>query len=505
VNGVPATRAAGRQFVRSVLPDGDGGVYVAWDDEADVFLQHLTASGQVAAGWPADGLAVCALAAVQEGPRLASDDAGGAYIVWADQRNGPADQYVQRVMSGGQIAAGWPENGIRIAPGRFTREIMPDGAGGAYLSLATVGSSGDSVYSLLRFTAAGALSPGWPDGGVPVCLAPDERQGLRMEPDGAGGVLLVWDDYRDFGDDEIFALRIRGDGSRYPGWPADGLRVTDNTVYDSFPDLAADGLEGAYLCWDWETNVPSHDQRVAVQHLTGDGSLFPGWPANGRFIPTVVEPRNPRLVADGGGGAIVAWDELTEHVRALRIAPDGPTAVDLSTASAVFESGRVRLRWYGSGAASLVARVERRTEASDWEPLASVTADGTGWLAYEDRAVSPGTRYGYRLAYRLGGELQHTDEAWVEVPALQFALRGLTPNPSAGDPVVTFSLASGERATLEMFDLSGRLVLSREVGSLGAGTQSVRLAGSGRLAAGVYAVRLRQGLKIATVRAVVTR
>src|SRR5207249_5438742 len=178
---------------------------------------------------------------------------------------------------------------------------------------------------------------------------------------------------------------------------------------------------------------------------------------------------------------------------------------DLSLASASFESGHVRLRWYGSGMASLVGEVERRTEASDWEPLASVTADGTGWLVYEDRAVTPGTRYGYRLAYRMGSDLRYTDEAWVEVPALQFALRGLTPNPSAGDPVVAFSLASGGPATLEMFDLSGRLVLSREVGSLGAGNQSIRLTGSGRLAAGVYAVRLRQGLKIATVRAVVTR
>ncbi|TMQ68429.1 MAG: hypothetical protein E6K81_16605, partial [Candidatus Eisenbacteria bacterium] len=91
-----------------------------------------------------------------------------------------------------------------------------------------------------------------------------------MEPDGAGGVLLVWDDYRDFGDDEIFALRIRGDGSRQPGWPVDGLRVTDNTAtFDSFPDLAADLTEGAYLCWEWENNTQGFDERVAVQHLTG--------------------------------------------------------------------------------------------------------------------------------------------------------------------------------------------------------------------------------------------
>src|SRR5439155_7210682 len=474
VNGVPATQAAGLQFVDAVLPDGDGGVYVAWGGHIpDIYLQHLTANGQVAPGWPANGLPVCVLPSEQGGPRLASDGTGGAFIVWADLRNGPADQYVQRVTSGGQIAPGWPENGIRIAPGRYTREIMPDGAGGAYLSLATVTGGGDDDYSLLRFTPDGALAPGWPDGGVPVCLAPEERFGLRMEPDGAGGVLLAWDDYRDFGDDEIFALRIRGDGSRPPGWPVDGLRVTDNTAtFDSFPDLAADLTEGAYLCWDWENNTQGFDERVAVQHLTGEGSLFPGWPANGRFIPTVIQSQNPRLVADGVGGAIVAWDDVSEHVRALRIALDGPVATDLSLASASF------------GMASLVAEVERRTEASDWESLASVIADGTGWLVYEDRAISPSMRYGYRLAYRLGGDLLHTDEAWVEIPALQFALRGLTPNPSAGDPVVAFSLGSGEPATLELYDLRGRLVQSREVGALGAGSHEVRFSERGRLPAG---------------------
>src|SRR2546426_3437415 len=103
--------------------------------------------------------------------------------------------------------------------------------------------------------------------------------------------------------------------------------------------------------------------------------------------------------------------------------------------------------------ASRVARVERRTETTEWEPLVSVTADGTGWLVYEDRAVTAGTRYGYRLAYSLGGDLLHTDEAWVEIPAIQFALRGLTPNPSAGGPLVAFSPARGERATPRLYHL----------------------------------------------------
>ena len=139
----------------------------------------------------------------------------------------------------------------------------------------------------------------------------------------------------------------------------------------------------------------------------------------------------------------------------------------------------------------------------EWQDLGTITADGTGRLCYEDRAVTAGTRYAYRLAYPDGGAVAYTPVTWVTVPALRFALRGLTPNPSAGDPVVAFTLTSGEPAALELFDVHGRLVLSREAGALGAGTHSLRLDSRGRLAAGVYTVRLRQGAQVASTRAVV--
>ena len=128
----------------------------------------------------------------------------------------------------------------------------------------------------------------------------------------------------------------------------------------------------------------------------------------------------------------------------------------------------------------------------------------TMWFLPEPR-LAPGTRYAYRLAYPDAGTTAYTPETWVTVPAPRFALRGLTPNPSAGDPIVAFSLASSEPAALELFDIHGRLVFSREVGSLGPGTQSARIEARGRLAAGVYTVRLRQGLQVASTRAVIIR
>jgi hypothetical protein len=408
-------------------------------------------------------------------------------------------------MASGQLYPGWPVNGVRIVANRYMRDLVPDGAGGAYLSCATPGPdfATDGAYCLQRFTGTGTIFAGWPEGGAPVCEAPDGRVGLRMVPDGAGGVLLVWSDYRDHFDDDVYAVRMRSDGTRDPRWPVNGLAVTDNTALDDYTDLAPDGQGGAYLSWV-QYSFATGDQ-VLVQHLTGAGSVAAGWPAGGRVVPTVVGSPRPRIAADGVGGAIVAWEDYYERARALRIGPDGPVAVVVSLVCAEAEPGLVRLVWFAADAASFLAAVERRTEASAWERLGSVSPDGSGRLTYEDRAVTPGARYAYRLAYQDGGTTTYTAETWVTIPAPRFSLHGITPNPSAGDAVVEFSLASAEPARLGLFDLRGRLVLSHDLGSLGVGTQSVRLATRGHLAAGVYTVRLRQGVQVASAKVVIVR
>ena len=70
---------------------------------------------------------------------------------------------------------------------------------------------------------------------------------------------------------------------------------------------------------------------------------------------------------------------------------------------------------------------------------------------------------------------------------------------------MAFSLASGAPATLELFDIAGRRVLSRAVGALGAGDHVVGLGGDRHLPAGVYLLRLSQGTRSVSRRALVTR
>src|SRR5258706_225292 len=78
-------------------------------------------------------------------------------------------------------------------------------------------------------------------------------------------------------------------------------------------------------------------------------------------------------------------------------------------------------------------------------------------------------------------------------PPAAFALLGPRPNPAAGDLRIAFNLASDARATLELLDLAGRRIDTREVGSLGAGPHQIVIGTGFRLPPGVYLVRLHQG------------
>src|SRR5262245_15452146 len=82
------------------------------------------------------------------------------------------------------------------------------------------------------------------------------------------------------------------------------------------------------------------------------------------------------------------------------------------------------------------------------------------------------------------------------------ALAGARPNPATHGLLIAFTLPDASPAELTVFDLGGRRVLTRDVGSLGAGEHVVDL-GSAGLKPGVYMIRLTQNGQSVSSRAIV--
>ncbi len=232
-----------------------------------------------------------------------------------------------------------------------------------------------------------------------------------------------------------------------------------------------------------------------------------GWPV------VVHDPVRDRVLMSGGSGDTGRMDGAWALTWSAPIVPTQPALL-----SAEAEPGLVRLTWYAVTGNGLSATVHRCVGDGAWSAMGRITADGAGQLVYEDRTVTPGTRYGYRLGVLENGVETFLGEAWVDVPkASALALAGARPNPATSELSVAFTLpdpgpASGgcppgahAPARLEAFDLAGRRVASRDVGALGAGSHVVKLGEGVRLACGVYVVRLTWDEHTLTTRAVVVR
>jgi hypothetical protein len=213
-------------------------------------------------------------------------------------------------------------------------------------------------------------------------------------------------------------------------------------------------------------------------------------PARSRLVGGFDAARS-RLVVSSGG-----FDNLLNDTWALESSdPVAPVELALTTMDAT--PYRVRLGW-DSEPGLFGARLERRLGSAAWQVRADLEADPGGHFDFVDSHVAPGDPLEYRLAVNRDGEEFLLGLASIEVPqptpvpppappALE--LRVSTPAPGVA---FRLELPSAEPATLSVYDVTGRRVWGREVGSLGPGGHDLD-ANDMAWRAGIYFARLVQG------------
>lgn len=266
-----------------------------------------------------------------------------------------------------------------------------------------------------------------------------------------------------------------------------------------------DGLGGAWLAWeDRRSGAPA----VYALRLSGGGTSSPGWPPDGqRISPTLAVPTaaiSPSLAVSGSNTVFVVWPDGRapggSRVYAQRLLSDGPVPVLIALAIARAGPRLVSLVGNVGGGSPTTVFVDRREDGGGWMELASVEADGTGRVTFDDRTVIPGQRLSYRLrAAGADGEVW-SSEVSVAVPATpSFALRSIRPIPSGSRAVVAFSLPDARPAFLEVLDIGGRRVFECQVGSLGPGEHLFELTNP-LPSPGVFLVKLTRGTESVVAR-----
>ncbi len=375
---LPVCTAGGGQFRPMIVSDGAGGAIVTWYDyrggAADIYAQHILASGAVDPAWPAHGRTLCAAANDQFYVMLVTDGAGGAIATWQDARGGAVDIYAQHVLASGAVDPAWPADGraLCMAPGyQSNAEIVSDGAGGAIVTWFDFRTGTADVYAQ-HVLASGAVDPAWPADGRALCVAAGEQSYPTLVSDGSGGAIATWQDFRSGTNTDIYAQHVLASGAVDPAWPADGRALCVAAGERGYPTLVTDGAGGAIVTWNDRRGGTEYD--IYAQHVLTSGTVDPMWPVDGRALCLAASLQNvPTLVTDGAGGAIVAWIDLRSG-----------TEYDIY-AQHVLASGAADPAWPADGRALCVA-------AGDQYSL-KIEADGVGGaiVAWLDRRS--GTEY----------------------------------------------------------------------------------------------------------------
>jgi hypothetical protein len=291
-----------------MISDGLGGAILTWQDyrsnngSADIYSQRVNSSGEML--WTANGVVICNQAAAQRGPKLVSDGSGGAFITWYDLRAGNYDIYTQRVASAGAVQ--WTTNGVAtctMATDQLKPDICTDGAGGVIIVWYDYRSTTDFNIYAQRQGPAGAIV--WAVDGVVMNnnVAYDQID-PKIVSDGVGGAVMSWTDYRTGTTADIYAQRVNSTGAVQ--WTATGVIICTSAGDQIRSQICTDGNNGAYITWEDHRNAGNSD--IYAQRIAANAAI--NWAATGFAICTAPNDQlTPMIVSNGNLGAIVAWQD----------------------------------------------------------------------------------------------------------------------------------------------------------------------------------------------------
>ncbi|MBI5710696.1 MAG: hypothetical protein HZC42_10390, partial [Candidatus Eisenbacteria bacterium] len=347
--GVAVSQASGDQTAPRLARDGSGGAWIVWTDgrngaaNTDIYCRRVNAAGVPQS--TADGVAVCAATGNQSTPRIAMDGllGAGAIMTWRDERTDGGDIYAQRILNTSVVS--WAANGVVVCNAASTQQVpaMCSDGGTGVIVVWNDNRSGADLYAQ-RVWSSGTVA--WTANGVPVCSAINQQSQPQIIQDGRGGVIAVFNDYRNGGSD-IYAQRFAIDSGTMM-WGADGVPVCTELGTQTAPQLASDRLGGASVVW---TDYRQNDYGdVYVQRLDGNGTRL--WTTSGVPVGTGSNwEYGPNVVSSGPGECLVAFtrdpDAVVQKVDRWGYLGAEPVMADVADV-ANDQGGQVKVSWLAS-------------------------------------------------------------------------------------------------------------------------------------------------------------
>lgn len=503
----PVCTALNKQVDPRILEDGHGGAYIVWKDYRnpmpDVYVQRIDKNGFVK--WAVNGVGACTEAADQSTPNICADGQGGCIVSWSDWRSGiERDIYAQRLDSNGNIL--WINDGVIVTnkPNREHNEkIVSDGQGGAIIVWEQQDANGNWDEWGQRINASGDVL--WTPGGIPLSTTNSNKINGRLEADGLGGAFIVWQDYRNGVDYDIYCQHIDASGTRV--WGPGAKLICDAPGTQASPKIEPDEQGGFYTSW---VDARQIDNDIYAQHIDLNGNIL--WSNNGVSICSAVGNQSALdILSDSSvDGLICTWKDNRNgnyDIYAQKISPNGLTqwtnnglAVcinnndQLNPNIAIDNLGGAIITWQDSSAIDFDIRAQRvnaggtpiwtnagvnvAVAIGDQTSVKNCTdgANGSIFVFMDKRSgvndIYMHHIYGTGLSYSL---------AQIESNVLENI--NVFPNPT--NDKVTINFSGLEVISLKIYDVLGNVILNKTEGF----TQHIELSLEG-IAQGMYQVKV---------------
>jgi uncharacterized protein YheU (UPF0270 family) len=236
----------------------------------------------------------------------------------------------------------------------------------------------------------GCDSLDWISSGTPVCTANGEQQNPVIINDSSGGVIIAWEDNRN-GNYAIYAQKMNAWGVAQ--WALNGVAVAPSvSSFDQRnPVMIGDSAGGAIVIWE-DKRVGSDFPGIYAQRITQDGVIK--WDSGGAAVCVqTADRRGPQAICNFKGEAVIVWQDKRSgnyDIYAQRIDTSGAALWPVNGVAISSDSSDqlgLRMRSDGKGGAIVVWNEVRN--AVDFDIFAQrIGAEGAVKWAAEGIVIS---------------------------------------------------------------------------------------------------------------------
>ncbi len=551
-----ATLQGSSQLYEDIVSDGAGGAVLAWHDDrglpgSDIYAQRINSAG--VAQWTTDGVAVSKVPSTSESnPMLVSDGSGGAFVAWDDLRSGNAqfDVYMRRISGSG--VAQWTPNGIPICTAdsdQFRQTMISDNAGGVVVAWLDNRSGGRGFYAQ-RVTRNGDIL--WQTNGVRAWPAQGFLDNFAVTSDGANGIIVSGPEARSE-DYDMFAGRIEGTLGAW-GHPEPTVTSVADIKGDQGGKVKVNWKAGGYDAVPLTTLITHYsvwratDVASLASLVANPGAVKKGFAGRATWVQKsaatnyyweLVGTQNATrqvgysLAADTRADS-VAGNMATHHFMVIahtadsynywvsnemagrsvdNLAPIAPLALVAQRIG-----NYVHLKWNRVRVPDLHNYTVYRKTSSGVTPVPqNFLSDAVDTVLTDTTPPASSAYYIVTATDVHDNQGAASNEAAVGAatgagnlpPITSLLVLQNRPNPFTASSTFDIGLPSASKVSLEVFDVAGRRVASRSLGSKPAGWQSISIDAIGDdrkpLASGVYFYRIRAAGQTQTRKMVIAR